>query len=78
MTRTSTGVAARTVAVAERSSTHDISPNTAPGWSIRAKGTRSFSIVTEPETSTNIWDGCPPSMMRTSPSGTDSTGRSEQ
>ena len=39
------------------SSTHDISPKTAPGWSIRAKGTRSFSIVTDPEFSTNIRDG---------------------
>ena len=78
MTRTSTGVAARTVAVADRSRTHDISPNTAPGWSIRANGTRSFSMVTEPDTSTYICDGCPPSMIRTSPSGTDITGRSAQ
>ena len=78
MTWTSTGVAARTVAVAGRSSTHDISPNTAPGWSIRAKGTPSFSTVTEPEIRTSIREGAAPSAMRTSPSGTDSTGRSAQ
>jgi hypothetical protein len=43
---------ARTVAVAGRPSTTDISPNTAPGLSTRAKATPSRSIETDPETST--------------------------
>ena len=50
--RSTTDPAARTVAVAGRSRTADISPKTAPGVSIRANGTPSCSMTTCPETST--------------------------
>ena len=56
-TRTRTSPSARRVAVAGRSSTTDISPNTAPGVSMRAIGTPSRSTVTDPVISTSIRPG---------------------
>ena len=70
MTCTATSVVARTVAVAVLSRIQDISPKTAPGWAIRAKGVPSRSTVTVPETRTSSRRGGEPSVMRTSPAAT--------
>src|SRR4051812_14219430 len=78
-TRTCASVAARTVAVAARLSTTDISPKIAPGLSMRANATPpSLSIVTEPDTRTYISSMTDPAVMRTSPGRTVRTGRAWQ